>query len=411
MFRTITANEASELTGCDITRELDKVKSKVFLGDSAAFLASVMTSMDFEWSDSIPTAATNGATFWWNPKFFMSLEFDTRKMVLMHELWHAALLHMVRRGERDPKIWNYACDIRINNGLENDGFSFKGVKNCWKDQAYGLQSEEDIYDQLTQNAVKIDTPVWGSAGDPSSGQGSGQNGGAGQDSDEGEQEPDLNGGDMVPCDKQTQMQAVNNVVRAIHQANLAGQPGSVPGGLQEIIDKFLTPVVPWEQLLQRWMQDLLDHDYTWARPNRRYQDTYLPSRFQDEGRLEHLMFFQDCSGSMWRELQRTNSEIKYIWDSMKPKKMTTVQFDTEIQKVDEFVEGDRYEKMEIHGLGGTDLREVREMIIKTRPTAAVIFTDLYVEPMAPLPFNIPILWVTKTDHIQVPFGDLIIIKE
>lgn len=418
-FPEITSADLQDETSVDIQRELDRVKTKVFLGDNAAFLGAIMSSMNFVWSRQIPTAATNGETFWWNPDFFLSLEPDTRKTVLMHELWHAALLHMVRRGERDPYIWNLACDYRINNGLEDDGYSFKGVENCCKDQKYGLQAEEDIYDQLMQNPPPKPKPVWGTGPcTPNGVGGQGQPQGAGGQPQQGDNrdpnDPANAGqyGDMIPTDKASNATAINNVVRAIHQAKAANQPGSVPGGLEEMIEEFLKPIVPWEQLLQKWMQDLLDTKYSWARPRRRYHDVYLPARVPEEGRLEHLAFYQDTSGSMSQEeLQRTNSEIKYIWDTMQPKRLTTVQFDIKIHRIDEFVEGDKYEKITVEGRGGTDLREVHADLIERRPTAAVIFTDLWVEPMEPLPFDIPILWVTKSKGMEVPFGTIIEMNE
>lgn len=416
VFEEIGIDELQEELQVDVQRELDITKSKVFLGENAAFLGSIMSSMNFVWSRSIPTVATNGETFWWNPDFFISLEPETRKTVFMHELWHAALLHMIRRGDRDPYMWNVACDYRINNGLEDDGYSFKGVEDCCKDQQYGLQAEEDIYDQLMQNQPKP-KPMWGPG--PCTPNGMGGQGqqqpmpGPGQPDPNGDPSDPQNAGqytDMVPTTKESNTTAVNNVVRAIHQAKMAGQPGSIPGGLEEYIDDFLKPIVPWEQLLHKWMRDLLDTKYTLARPRRRYihSGIYLPERVPEEGRLQHLCFYQDTSGSMSEaELRRTNSEIKHIWDTMQPKKLTTVQFDTKIHKIDEFNEGDRYEKMVVMGRGGTDLREVRKHIIENRPTAVIIFTDLYVEPMDELPFNVPVLWITKSKGMSVPFGNII----
>jgi len=419
-FTPLTEEEVKALPVADLQRELDRTKTKVFLGQNSAFLGSIMSTMDFVWSYDVPTAATNGETFWWNPVFFLQLEPKTRETVLMHELWHAGLLHMVRRGERDPYIWNVACDIRINNGLENDGFSFVGVEDCCKDQQHGLKAEEDIYDELMKNQPKP-KPMWGPGPcTPNGSGGQGQQqpmpGSQGQPAngqpDPNSQLPGNGMGDMVPTTPSSNAAAINRVVRAIHTAKLAGQPGSIPGGLEEIIEEFLKPVVPWETLLHRWMKDLLEEDYTWARPNRRFSDIYLPSRYQEDGRLEHLIFYQDTSGSMTDdELLRTNSEIKFIWDEMRPKKLTTVMFDTKIHKVDVFEEGDSYERIAINGRGGTCLKCVRNHILSEKPTAAVIFSDMYVAPMEPLPFEIPILWLTKSKGIKPPFGELIEIRE
>lgn len=395
-----------------IQRELDRVKSRVFLGNNAAFLGSIMSSMEFHWSRDVSTAATNGAKFWWNPDWFMTLEPDTRKTVLVHELWHAALLHMIRMGNRDPKIWNYACDIRINNDLELEGYTFEGT-SPWKDQQYGKQAEEDIYDVLYQNQQKPPpSSSWGPGPctpNGSGGQGQPQPGSGGQDPNGGQQPqlPHDADGDMIPISKEDKITAVNNVVKAIHQAKLAGC-GNLPGNIEQIVESFLAPVIPWETELHKFFTDMLDEDYTWARPNRRFQDIYLPSRFTDDGRLDHLLYFQDVSGSITDpEILRFNSELKYVWDTLQPRKMTVAQFDTRITKVDVFEEGDPYNSIHIVGRGGTCLIPVREMIEKEQPTAAVIFTDLMVAPMQPLTYDIPILWCSTMTGIQVPFGKLL----
>lgn len=412
-FTPLTEEEVKALPVDNLQRELDRAKTKVFLGNNSAFLGSIMSSMDFVWSYDVPTAATNGETFWWNPVFFLNSEPTIRESVLLHELWHGALLHMLRQGNRDAYIWNVACDYRINNGLHSDGFK---VGDSWfMDQSFGLKSEEEIYDILMVNRP-TPKPVMGPG--PCTPNGSGGKGQQqpipGNQGQPGGGQPDPYGlpgggmGDMVPISPESTAAAINNVVRAIHTAKAAGQPGSIPGGLEDIIDKFLKPVVPWEVLLHNWMKDLIEEDYSWKRPNRRYADIYLPARIQDEGRLEHLIFYQDTSGSMSdAELLRTNSEIKHIWDEMKPKKLTTVQFDTQIHKIDVFKEGDSYDSMVVKGRGGTCLQCVHQHIIKEEPTAAVIFSDMHVAPMQPLPFEVPILWLTKTKNAKAPFGQVI----
>ncbi|MFP3693432.1 DUF2201 family putative metallopeptidase, partial [Burkholderia sp. SIMBA_048] len=85
-----------------LNRELDRTKSAVFLGKTAAFLGSILCSHNFVWSEEVPTAATNGITLWWNPSWFTKLPVETRKTVLVHELWHPARLHMLRLNGRCP---------------------------------------------------------------------------------------------------------------------------------------------------------------------------------------------------------------------------------------------------------------------------------------------------------------------
>lgn len=372
-----------------ITRELDRTKSAVFLDKrNAAFLGSLMCSLNFVWSRDIPTAATNGVTFWWNPEWFLKLDPEVRKTVLMHELWHVARLHMIRLENRNPRYWNYACDIRINNDLEREGASFFGVEDCWKDQQYdanGIMAEEDIYDLITKDPSKINGSSWQDAGEE---------------------------GDMIPLTNQQKQTVINTVVQAVHQAKLSGQAGNLPGGIQEILNKFLEPIIPWQTVLMQFFTDLLNEDYSWKRPNRRYHDMYLPSRFTDDGRLEHLIYYLDVSGSVTdAQALRFNSEVKFIQETLKPQRLTLVQFDTIIQDVKEFREEDPFDEITIIGRGGTSFAPVREHMIEHKPTAAIIFSDMWCSPMQPLDDEIPVIWVAIDNRsATVPFGKLIHIK-
>jgi predicted metal-dependent peptidase len=187
----------------------------------------------------------------------------------------------------------------------------------------------------------------------------------------------------------------------------------LPGNIEQIVEKFLAPIIPWEAELKAFFTDLVDEDFTWRRPNRRFahDDMYLPSRFEDEGRLEHLIYYLDVSGSITdQEVLRFNSEVKFIKEQFNPKKLTLVQFDTQIQKEDVFYEDDRFEKIVVVGRGGTCLRCVHAHIVEHKPTAAVIFSDLYVAPMQPLPVNVPIIWACTQKGQSVPFGKLIYVR-
>lgn len=367
-----------------LDRELDRTKSKVFLGNNAAFLGPLMCSLQFVWSTETETSDTDGTQIRWNPADFLGCTPEGRVSTLLHELAHVYRLHMVRRGNRCPDVWNIACDIAINRDLIEMGYGIDG----WAKPGIGPQKhipfelEEDIYDFLKKP---------GSPPMPAPGQ-------------------HVCGG-MPQIGPAGQQAVINNVVQAAHSATLNGQAGDIPGNVKEIIKLFLAPKVPWETLVQRWLTDLLDEDYTWARPNRRYRPLYLPTRFTDEGRLCHLICYQDVSGSISdKDSIRFNSELKFLWETYKPEKLTIVQFDTIIQKVDELKDGDPFTEVEIIGRGGTSLVPVRQHIMDEKPTAAIIFSDLQVTPMEPGP-ECPVLWVAISNKAaQVKFGQLIHIR-
>lgn len=371
-----------------MNRLLDKAKSAIFYNSNAAFLAPIMCSMEFKWDDKIETAITNGLIIKINPNFFKELSFEERKFVILHEVWHTVRLHKVRGENKDHELWNIACDLVINNQLKfNNDFI---PKWCVHSNKYSYDtSEEEIYYDLLDDKEKN--------------QGSNSKDKLGNDIQEF---GDPNQGNGI----NQEQKIVNIVTNAMEIAKMSNKAGSIPGNLQQFFDNFFKSIVPWQTILQNHLKDLDEEIYSWKRPNRRYQDIYLPSLVQDEGRLEHLAFFLDVSGSIDdSQLQRFNSEVKYIQEIMRPKKLTLIQFDTDIQKIDVLTEDDKFNKLNVVGRGGTSLECVHDWIIKNKPTCGVIFSDLYCEPMENP--KIPIIWVIIDSEIQPDFGKCIFINK
>lgn len=399
---------AEEIDLPELTRELDKVKSRVFIGRNAAFLGSLMSSVEFLWSYEIETAGTNGEKFWWNPKDFLALPPQERGSTVEHELWHIARMHMVRRGSRDPRLWNIACDIRINRDLRKEGHIINPPMWIPDIPECPYEVEEDIYDWLQAKQEELKLKGLGARSKASGGNNKG----------DGDPLPCLlqegNSQDhMLPMPEGGSQTMLGNVVKAMQAAKMANQAGSIPGDIQAMVDKYLTPVVPWHRLLYRHFTQMLEDESTWRRPNRRYTDIYMPSRIPDDGRLEHLAYYFDVSGSV-TEHQRTRvvSELKYIKETFRPEKLSIIQFDTRITQEIHLADDDAFNGIKITGLGGTCLKPVREHILKTKPTAAVIFSDLFVEKMEKIPSDIPVIWLCLNNpHAQVDFGKLIHIEE
>ena len=361
---------------------LDRAKSTIFLNKNAAFLAPLMCSMNFLWDENVKLAQTDGVSVWFNPHWFLSIPKDRRGTELLHELWHPARAHFLRQGNRDPKKWNDACDYVINNDMDDMGYKFDDAYPPLIDHAYRGLSEEDIYEILNKQPKSNQKPNrWGPAGE------------------------------MKPATPQKIAQAMGNLIKAQQAAIMAGQPGTVPGSVQQLIKDFLKPKVPWQGALYQWFTDLGDWDYTWSMPDRRSQDIYLPSLFEDEGRLDVINYYIDVSGSVNdKQVVQMNSEIKFIKETFNPRKLTVILFDTEIKKEIVFTEDDYFDQIVIVGRGGTDFRPVRKHIMDTKPTAAIIFSDMLVHPMDPGP-TCPIIWIAVDSPVNsVPFGKLIKIR-
>lgn len=365
------------MSNSDLDNLLEKAKVAVFRDSNSGFLAPVLCSMHFSWNEKIPTAMVKGTKMQINPDFFLGLDPATRGTVLLHEVKHVAYLHAVRGINKKPKLWNIAADHYINLELESEGSSFRGIEWAYKDYKYRGWVEEDIYaDLVSSGHPEINDMAYD----------------LDEDSD----------------DDQDIQDTINAVIQAKHVVKASGK-GNIPGEVESFITDFLKPVIPWQTLLSKFCTDLVKTDYSWARPNRRYSNMYLPSLVQDEAMLGNLTIYQDTSGSVTdEEIRRFNSEVKFIIDRMQPTQVTLVQFDWEIRKVDIIQRGEPFTGISVIGRGGTSFAAVRDHILATKPTAAIIFSDMETDPMNTTGINIPLLWVAVGNYpATVQSGTLI----
>ena len=66
---------------------------------------------------------------------------------MLHEVLHMALLHVTRRQNRDPHIWNIAADIVVNDLIIRNT-PFKLPDGAIIDKKYRDKSVEYIYESL-----------------------------------------------------------------------------------------------------------------------------------------------------------------------------------------------------------------------------------------------------------------------
>ncbi len=87
-------------------------------GDPLIF--SLMYPVEHVCTLSMPTAATDGKRYYWNPKFVLKKSKIGLRLVAGHEAWHAIYMHPQRRGNRLPKLWNIAVDYIVNGTVMDD---------------------------------------------------------------------------------------------------------------------------------------------------------------------------------------------------------------------------------------------------------------------------------------------------
>ena len=352
----------------EIQRKINKAKLMLMTEPNTTFFSALLAQLWLRERDDIPTAATDGVNLFYNPKFIEELGTGETLGLLLHEVLHVAFEHMDRRKAHDlnPQIWNAAADYYINNMLDIQGYRLPAgglIKH-----AYDGWSTMQIYEELMSNSPDM------------------------------EFEMDL----IMDCpdgvdEEEHRTEVVSNVLKAVTQAKISNEPGSIPAEIARWADEIMNPKLPWNAILQNYMADYAKEEYTWTRPNKRFwPHHYLPSmRSEAIGQVTAAI---DVSGSITQDdLDAFFSEINYIWDLLKPKKLRLMGFDTRIHDDLEFTEGDVMENITLSGGGGTDVEPVIDTIRKDEPLFLLVFTDgeFYLPNLDNL--NSQIFWVIKGD--------------
>ncbi len=86
------------------------------------FLFALAAPKPHELSDHIPTAATDGKKFYWNPEWLESMTPDQVSTIMLHESYHVLFSHCApeRAGGLNHKIWNLAVDYSVNSVILTD---------------------------------------------------------------------------------------------------------------------------------------------------------------------------------------------------------------------------------------------------------------------------------------------------
>jgi predicted metal-dependent peptidase len=110
------------------------------------FFGSLLFRLGGRVSNSIQTMATDGVSLFYNPSFVETLNEAELAGVLAYEVMHPALQHHTRRGGRDRKRWNMACDYAINPLLLDAGLTLP--KDVLIEHRFRGMSAERIYNLI-----------------------------------------------------------------------------------------------------------------------------------------------------------------------------------------------------------------------------------------------------------------------
>jgi predicted metal-dependent peptidase len=191
-------------------------------------------------TQTLPTAATDGQDIFINEEFVRSLSSPEVDGLLLHEVLHAALLHVVRRGQRESTLWNIAADIVIN-GMIAQQTGFQLPNGGIRDPQLEHLSVEEIYELLLKNTIVYSLCELDLLNQPP---------------------PDaLEGGQGNQCDgslgqaKQTSLEAHwrNAMQQAMVVARSSNSQGSIPAGMQRELGALTQAQLDWRSYLWRYL--------------------------------------------------------------------------------------------------------------------------------------------------------------
>lgn len=377
------------------------VKSRIQLLMSYPFFGQLALYLKLVETRSIPTGATDGKKYYYNPDFVSQLSEQELNFLTVHEVLHPALGHLWRGEGKDKLIFNHATDYVINGMIrecDTNETTFKMIKGGLYDKKFQGMSSEEVYDilinddeyvkkakQQAEQGIRVlidDHDVWEQA----DGKGMGEDG----QGKSGDGKEDWQG----------------RLVQASQVAEGKGK-GSVPSLIRRMLKNLTAPQKNWKQLLAEFVEQEIN-DYGFTPPDRRFSwnDIILPDFSEPEDVIKNLVFAIDTSGSIGeKEFQIFISEIVGCIGQFSGKvKGHLIYCDAEIHNEGVYDLEDVAKSMPVGG-GGTDFRPVFKWIrnnLDDDCAGLIYLTDSYGTFPEQAP-NYPTLWVLTTDE-DVPFG-------
>ena len=430
----------------DVKKAKDKlvgVRSKLILKN--VFFGQLAMKLGLHFSDQTETMATDGRKIYFSPLFVDATSTEHLLGVICHEVLHVIFLHPLRRGKRNPKKWNIACDLAINPIIERHGFELpEGSLNSFSfhgwsaEKIYKYLEDEDEWDNFpdedphgegeeSDEESDSDSDSDSGSGDSDSDSDSEEDKKDGSGQGQSEEEPkgkpkgfskvgevwdatSKDGGALDEAEAKKLERIISRDLLTARQTQANIGHGSLGAEIDaRIEDISKAEEIDWRTLLRRHIVDatLNKDDYTWSRPNRRFigEGTYFPSQ-QGSGCGE-IVIAIDTSGSTFGYESVFAHEINVILAEVKPTLVRVLYCDDEVTKVEEF-EQDVEFTYQARGGGGTSFAPPFEWVEKFnwQPECLIYLTDGFGRPPKEAP-DYPVIWASCGTTEFVDWGEVI----
>jgi len=381
-------------------KAIDKIfKARERLILSTVFFGALCIRLIPKEDTSCDTAWTDGIHIGYNPKFIETLSMAHLVFVLAHEVLHCVFNHHTRRNGRDAKKWNVACDYAINIILTDYGYTL--LEGALYDEKYRGMDVYEIYRDLYGNDMNDDD------GDQQS-KGSSDPGECGEVRDFPEEDGEESKSENEQNWKQASIKAQEMAERKDEKVN---------SRISDAIYGYKNPRTDWRSVLNEFLTEQINDDYTFTTPNRRYlaHKLYMPG--MDGEQMKEMVFIVDTSGSVKTDmLNQFWTEIKTVLELFDEVKVTILHVDNVLSGVEVLEPHDEKPETLVpkSTYGGTDFRPGFEWIEENEidPGCVIYYTDGMCRDYPQEP-DYPVLWAkfaTEWDGMlkfNPPFGQVV----
>lgn len=419
----------------------------VALLQSHGFIGHILQMLNRNISLEVPTAGVGFAdgrfNLWVNPFFFRELDSKGAKAVLLHEIYHLLNEHLTRLQDGNPKLFNYAADIAINQHIQDlpmmdhEQMKQKLIKEVGLTEAEANKRlpkpDKDgkfcsalLPEQF--NFPRNKTTEWyynALLQDPEMQKQMGKAGGEGEgqemdindlnnmtDAEREQLKQDIKDGKVKvsfgkgshekwegkdgesKASGQIQDEELRRMIRDARDRDPSSF-GHLPHDMQQQILKFLTTKINWKQQLKSFIQVATEifRQSTRSRRNRRFGITYAGNKIEQKLNLGIMV---DTSGSIGDEdLALFGGEINKIFD-VGNINIEVMSADTMVHEHYKMKKKMLPKDFKLKGGGGTAAQPWLDYVSKTDLDALIILTDGCFDYNLTKP-RYPILWCL-TEH-------------
>ncbi|MFC3835000.1 MULTISPECIES: DUF2201 family putative metallopeptidase [Deinococcus] len=359
--------------------------SRLRLRGKSAFFATLLLHAEFVPSREVAAAGTDGERVYVNPEVAASLPSDVLDGLLLHEVLHAALSHVQRRGPREKKRWNRSADLIVNGMVDAAGLPTPPQSR--RDEHLEKLSVEEVYTSLEGEAE-------------------------GDGEDEGDDLLDSPPGDAPAKQGKPGQSPQRQWQQALAQARsvdaMGGGKGDDPLGLHRELMRLAPARLDWRAHLWRF---LARTPVDFGGFDRRFVGRGLYLEALDDESLTALIAV-DTSGSVDDDAVRALvGEVQGVLGAYPHVKATLYYADTEAYGPHVLTAGGDIPPPQ--GGGGTDFRPIFRLLDEHEPDVLIYLTDGYGDFPEAAP-ALSTLWVVPPGGLEdegFPFGEVLRLEE